>query len=159
MKRANVAVAAVLLVIGCLVLADAIRLGFGWSASGPRAGFFPFILAVGLIVCSGLEIRRTLGQVRKDGWAGKRLMPPGAWKPIAWVIGPAVAMVLVTELIGLHLAAALYLAFYMRAVGKTGWATTVAIAILVPAALYVAFDKLFLVPLPQGLWGASLMPF
>jgi len=26
-------------------------------------------------------------------------------------------------------------------------------------SLYIAFDKLFLVPLPQGLWGAKLMPF
>ena len=64
-----------------------------------------------------------------------------------------------TELVGLHVAAALYLGFYMRAVGKIGWSTTLAVAILVPLSLYVAFDKLFMVPLPQGLWGASLLPF
>jgi hypothetical protein len=68
-------------------------------------------------------------------------------------------MVGMTELVGLHVAAALYLAFYMRAVGKIGWVTTIAISLLVPISLYIAFDKLFLVPLPQGVWGTRLLPF
>jgi putative tricarboxylic transport membrane protein len=159
MKKANVGIALLLLVVGALVLADALRLGFRWGRSGPQAGFFPFWLAVGLIVCCLIELRRTLAKYRKEGRVGKRLMPEGAWKSIAWVIAPAIGMVVVTELIGLHLAAALYLAFYMRAVGKIGWGVTIVVALAVPTVLYVAFDKLFLVPLPQGLWGAQLMPF
>jgi hypothetical protein len=47
----------------------------------------------------------------------------------------------------------------MRAVGKIGWVTTVLVSILIPMSLYIAFDKLFLVPLPQGMWGGMLIPF
>lgn len=86
-------------------------------------------------------------------------MPEGALKPILWVLIPATVMIAVTGLVGLHVAAALYLAFYMRAVGKIGWVTTILISLIVPISLYIAFDKLFLVPLPQGLWGAKLIPF
>ena len=99
-----------------------------------------------------------LTRYKKEG-AGKPLMPPGALKPILWVLIPSAAMVVITELVGLHIAAALFLAFYMRVVGKIGWATTLLVGIISPLLLYVTFDKLFLIPLPQGLWGGYLLRF
>ncbi len=158
MRKADLGVAVGLILIGLLVLADAIRLGFGWDQSGPRPGFFPFYLAVILIVCSVISFLKALLKFLKEG-EKKRLMPPGAWKSILWVLAPAIGMVVITELVGLHIAAALYLLFYMRVVGKVNWATTVAVGLIVPAVLYISFDKLFLVPLPQGLWGGKLLPF
>jgi putative tricarboxylic transport membrane protein len=158
MKKANLAIVLLLVAVGILVVVDAVRLGFRWGYNGPESGFFPFWLGVILIVCALIELRRVYVEHRKRVPA-KPLMAEGAWKPIAWVLVPAVGMVLATELIGLHLAAALYLGFYMRAVGKIRWSTTVAVSILVPAALYVAFDRFFLVPMPQGIWGAKLLPF
>ncbi len=158
MRKANIAIALLLLGIAVLVIVDAVRLGFRWGANGPESGFFPFWLGAILAVCAAIELRAVLVQHRRRE-PDRRLMPPGAWKPIAWVLLPATGMVLVTELVGLHVAAALYLAFYMRAVGKIRWSTTLPVAIGVPALLYVAFDKLFLVPMPQGLWGARLLPF
>jgi len=147
-----------LMSIGIIVLVDSVRLGFKWGMNGPESGFFPFYLGAGTIVCSLLVLRKVAKQYKKEG-AGGRLMPEGALRPILWVLIPATGMVLITELVGLHVAAALYLAFYMRAVGKIGWVTTLLISLLVPISLYIAFDKLFLVPLPQGLWGAKLIPF
>jgi putative tricarboxylic transport membrane protein len=158
MRKASVAIALLLVTVAVLVIVDAVRVGFRWGANGPESGFFPFWLGVILLACAALELHAVLSERRRHE-AARRLMPPGAWKPIKWVIAPALGMVLATELIGLHLAAALYLAFYMRAVGKIRWSTTAGVAILVPAVLYVAFDKLFLVPMPQGLWGARLLPF
>jgi putative tricarboxylic transport membrane protein len=158
MRKANVAIALLLAAVAILVIVDAVRLGFRWNASGPESGFFPFWLGAILLVCAAVELHAVFSEHRRHE-AARRLMPPGAWKPIAWVLAPAAAMVLATELVGLHLAAALYLAFYMRAVGKIRWSTTVAVTVLVPAVLYVAFDRLFLVPMPQGLWGAKLLPF
>jgi putative tricarboxylic transport membrane protein len=158
MKKANVAIGLLLLAVATLVVVDAVRLGFRWGDNGPESGFFPFWLGVVLAACALIELRHVVVEHRRRT-PPKPLMAEGAWKPIAWVLLPAVAMVAATELIGLHLAAALYLGFYMRAVGKIRWATTVAVAILVPAALYVAFDRFFLVPMPQGLWGAKLLPF
>jgi hypothetical protein len=158
MRKANVAIALLIMAIGIVVVVDAVRLGFGWSDNGPRAGFFPFLLGVGLVVCSAIVLRNVYAEHRKKQPA-KRLMPPGAWKPITWVVAPSAGMILLVELIGLHLAAAVFLVFYMRVVGKVRWATTLAIAILVPAVLFVSFEKVFLVPMPQGLWGAKLLPF
>jgi putative tricarboxylic transport membrane protein len=158
MRKADIVVAALFLLVGIVVVVDSVKLGFMWGRTGPETGFFPFYLGAGMIMGSLIVLVNAVNQFRKQG-AGKRLMPKGALKPILWVIVPAAVMVMLTELVGLHIAAALYLGFYMRAVGKIGWATTLLISIIAPLSLYVTFDKLFLVPLPQGLWGGYLLRF
>ena len=158
MRTADILIALFFLVVGCLLIFDATRLGFGWGVTGPEAGLFPFYLGLGLIVCSLLTFWGIYGKYKKDGY-GKRLMPVGALKPILWVLIPSTGMIILTELVGLHIAAALFLGFYMRTVGKIAWVKTLLVSFLVPLSLYIAFDKLFLVPLPQGLWGDMLIPF
>jgi branched-subunit amino acid transport protein AzlD len=66
-------------------------------------------------------------------------------------------MVLLTELVGLHLATVLYLAFYMGVVGKENWTKVAILSILVPLVVYVVFDRVFLIPLPEGLWGKNVL--
>jgi hypothetical protein len=158
MRKADICIALLLMSVGILVLVDSVRLGFRWGTSGPESGFFPFYLGVGQVICSLLVLLNVIKKYRQEK-VGKSLMPEGALKPILWVLIPATVMILATELVGLHVAAAIYLAFYMRVVGKIGWVTTILISLIVPISLYIAFDKLFLVPLPQGLWGAKLIPF
>jgi len=158
MRRAEIWVSVAFALLGVIVIADSIRLGFMWGMSGPESGFFPFYLGVGVVISSLFVFFNAFTRYRKEG-AGKPLMPPGALKPILWVLIPSAAMVVITELVGLHIAAALFLAFYMRVVGKIGWTTTLLVGILSPLSLYITFDKLFLIPLPQGLWGAYLLRF
>ncbi len=158
MRKAEIWVSVAFVCLGIMVIADSIRLGFMWGMSGPESGFFPFYLGVGIVISSLLVLYDVYARYKKEG-AGKPLMPPGAIKPILWVLIPATGMVLITEFVGLHIAAALYLAFYMRVVGKIGWVTTLLVGIISPLSLYVTFDKLFLIPLPQGLWGGYLLRF
>ena len=158
MRRAEIWVSVAFALLGVIVIADSIRLGFMWGMSGPESGFFPFYLGVGVVISSLFVFFNAFTRYRKEG-AGKPLMPPGALKPILWVLIPSTGMVVITELVGLHIAAALFLAFYMRVVGKIGWTTTLLVGIISPLLLYVTFDKLFLIPLPQGLWGGYLLRF
>ena len=158
MRKAEIWVSSAFMLLGILVIADSIRLGFMWGMSGPESGFFPFYLGVGVVISSGIVFYNNFTLYRKEG-AGKPLMPPGALKPVLWVVIPSTAMVMLVELVGLHIAAALYLGFYMRAVGKIGWVTTLLVSIISPIVLYATFDKFFLIPLPQGLWGGYLLGF
>jgi putative tricarboxylic transport membrane protein len=158
MRKADIVIALFFLAIGLVLVFDAVRLGFQWGVTGPESGLFPFYLGLGLIVCSILTLRTIHVKYKKDGY-NKLLMPEGALKSILWVLIPSTGMVVLTEFVGLHIAAGIFLGFYMRAVGKIGWATTLPVSFLVPLSLYIAFDKLFLVPLPQGLWGGILIPF
>ena len=157
MRRADIYVALGLMLVGLLTIGDAIRLGFGWGMSGPEAGFFPFYMGLGVVICTFFILLRAIRLYRKEG-SGKPLIKPGGVPQILRVLLPAVGMILLTELIGLHLATVLYLAFYMGVIGKTPWLKTVAISILVPLVVFILFDKIFLIPLPEGIWGKGLIP-
>lgn len=158
MRKADIIVALILMAVGIIVLADAIRLGFRWGMSGPAPGFFPFYMSIGIILCTIFIMLRAIKTYKKEG-PGKRLILPGGLTQIFWVLIPAAGMVLLTELIGIHLATVLYLIFSMRVIGKMGWIKLILISLLVPLAVYIVFDKLFLIPLPEGLWGKYLIPF
>jgi hypothetical protein len=90
----------------------------------------------------------------------KRLIQEGGLKPILWVLLPSTVMVILISIIGLHFAAFVFLAFYMRVVGKIGWLECALVSILMPIGLYVVFDRLFLIPLPDGMLGNYIkLPF
>jgi hypothetical protein len=59
-------------------------------------------------------------------------------------------MVLLTHFVGLYVAAALYIGFYMRWVGRHSWFSVVGIAVAVPVISFVIFELWFLVPMPKG---------
>lgn len=158
MRKAEIIVAFFFVAIGIIVIVDAVRLGFRWGSSGPESGFFPFYLGVGTLICSAVVLSRGFKEFKKEG-PGKRLIPERGLRPILWVLIPSTMMIILTEFVGLHLAAMIFLAFYMRAVGKIGWITVALVSILLPVSLYVVFDKLFLIPLPTGMWGSKLIPF
>ena len=156
MRKADIIVALGLMVVGLIVIADSIRLGFGWGMSGPEAGFFPFYMGLGIVICTFFIVLRGIKIFKKEG-TGKPLIVKGGLTQILWVLIPAAGMVLLSELIGLHLATVLYLAFYMGVVGKMNWGKVILLSILVPLVVYIVFDKIFLIPLPEGFWGGNIM--
>lgn len=162
MRKANLGVAIFLFVIGAIVMYDAVRLGWRWDpGSGPGAGYLPFYLSLGVLVCTGIIIVKQILQLSKAGIAGdKRLIQEGGLKPILWVLLPSTAMVALTSIVGLHIAAFVFLLFYMRAVGKIGWLACALVSVLFPVGMYIVFDRLFLIPLPDGMLGNHIkLPF
>jgi putative tricarboxylic transport membrane protein len=154
MRKADIGFSLLMLVLAVLVAWESLKLDIGWGLNGPGGGFFPFWLAVGLGICCLViltqAIRSTSPALRQP------LVRPGGWVPILKVAVPAMAMVALTEMIGLYAAAALYIAFYMRWIGKHHWLLVFAVSIGVPVVSYVIFDKWFLIPMPKGWWGEHL---
>ena len=145
MRTADIVTASVLLLLGGLVGADAIRLGIGWGTDGPRSGFFPFWLALVLVVCCVIVIAQAARRDTREPfvtWERMRLVLKVLW--------PATAMVALTHVLGLYVTSGLYLAFYMRWVGRHGWRSVLALSIVVPVAAFLVFELWFLVPMPKG---------
>jgi hypothetical protein len=76
--------------------------------------------------------------------------------PTLKVALPATAMVVLTQMIGLYPAAALYIACYMRWIGRHHWLLVLAVSLCIPLGSYFLFDKWFLIPMPKGWWGEYL---
>jgi putative tricarboxylic transport membrane protein len=145
MRAADLVTATVLIAIGFLVIADAVRLGLGWGTDGPRSGFFPFWLAVLMIgACLGIAIRALR---RKDA---RPFITRQALRPVLTMLVPAAAAVALMQVGGLYVASALYLAFYMRWVGRHTWAAVLAVGLGFPLLTFVVFERWFLVPMPKG---------
>jgi putative tricarboxylic transport membrane protein len=157
-KTADIITALVLLLFGLIVAVDSIDKGIGWAAEGPRAGFFPFVMAVLILGGCFLVIRQAIKGTSSVKGA-KRFVEAGGMKPILIVIVPAVLMILLTEVIGLYLASILYLTFYIKWAGGHSWRTSLLIGIPVPLVSYIIFDKFFLIPMPMGWYGAQILRF
>lgn len=150
MRKADIACGLVLLFLGGLVLWESLKLKIGWGLNGPEAGFLPFWLATGLVVCSTVIIVKAF--LDHTPSTGRPFLQKGAWIPVIKVTLPAFAMVALTEAIGLYPAAFIYLAVYMRWIGKHRWLTTLLVSILLPTVSYFIFDRWFLIPMPKGHW-------
>jgi len=145
MRAADLTTAAVLIAGGLLVLWDALRLGIGWGSDGPKSGFFPFWLAVIMIgACLGIVVQ---AWQRADG---KPFIPREAIGPVLKVLAPAVGYVLVMQFVGLYVASAVYMAVYMRWIGRYSWAFAVALGVAFSLVTFWVFEIWFLVPLPKG---------
>lgn len=157
MRTADIVCAVVMLLIGLLVMGDSIRLEIGWGMEGPRAGFYPFVMSLGVVVGSLIVLVQA---IQRKGIARSTapFIRREAIKPVLQVVIPATAMVALTHVLGLYVAAGLYMAVYMRWIGRHRWLTVLALAVGLPALSYVVFERIFLIPMPAGSL-QGLLPF
>jgi len=151
MRGADLITAVVLMLLGGVVLYDALRLGVGWGTDGPQSGFFPFWLAM-LLLLVALAV---FVQAHVRG-TGKPFATSRQLRSVLQVLAPVAGFVVLTDPpgpwtgLGLYVAGALYLAFYMRWVGRHDWRAVVALALIVPVITFLVFETWFLVPMPKG---------
>lgn len=145
MRTADIVTASVLMLLGGVVLYDAVRLGIGWGTDGPRSGFFPFWLALVMVLTCALILVQAARRPPSRPFASRAQA-----RPVLKVLWPAAAMVVLMQVTGLYVAAAVYVAFYMRWIGHHRWVTVVAIAVSIPVVTFVIFETWFLVPMPKG---------
>jgi hypothetical protein len=145
MRAADLVTAGVLFLLAGIVLIDAIRLGIGWGTDGPKSGFFPFWLAVvAMTACAGISAQAVR---RRQGGA---FLTRERATPVLKVLGPAAGLVLAMQVIGLYVAAALYIGLYMRWIGRHRWVTVAALGLAIPLVTFIVFEHWFLVPMPKG---------
>jgi hypothetical protein len=146
-RSAELAVAAFFFAIGAIVIYDSVRLGIGWADDGPRPGYFPFY--VGLIICiSALvnAVRAILAPAAKN----KTFVEVGQLKMVLTVLVPTAIYVLAVTWIGIYVASTLFIAFFMRWLGKYAWWKAAAVSLGASVVFFVIFEKWFQVPLPKG---------
>jgi putative tricarboxylic transport membrane protein len=149
MRRADVVCAIVLLAGAIVVTAEGLRLGIGWSTDGPQSGFFVFYLGLGLGLSSAVVLGQAAFQPDLPLYR-KPFLAPGQLAPVAKVALPAAGMVLLVYPLGLYVAGGLYLAAYMRWLGRHSWGLIILLSIGIPVVTFLIFEVWFLVPMPKG---------
>jgi len=146
-KSAEIAVAAVFFLLGAIVVYDSARLGARWAEDGPQPGYFPFY--IGLIVCLSAAVNLVLALLnRRD--RDRIFVEAGQLKLVLAVLVPTALYVALIGWTGIYLASALFIAFFMRWLGKYPWWKVAAVSIGNSVAFFVIFEVWFKVPLPKG---------
>lgn len=140
-------VAALVMVLGGVVLYGSRKLGSEWTTDGPGAGYFPFYIGVILLI-SGLGVLyesfnnpKAKHQIFVDRVQIVRVLQ---------VLIPAVIYVGVVQLLGLYVASAIYIALFMLVLGKYSWIKSVVTALVVNVTFFLMFEVWFKVPLFKG---------
>jgi hypothetical protein len=145
MRTADLTTAVVLMAAGVLVVWDSLRLGIGWGSDGPQSGFFPFWLAVLLLVSCAAIAWQAWGRASRAAFVTREQL-----RPVLTTLLPSAGFVVLTQFVGLYVASALFMTFYMRWIGRYRWVPIVLVAVLFPVLTFVIFETWFLVPMPKG---------
>ena len=139
------------LLFGALVVVDSRRLGAAWGSDGPQAGYFPFYIGVIICIASIVNLLRALNL----GTEGAR--PFVRWDQLRMVLVVMVPCVIYVALIdnpmyslGIYEASAIFIAFFMRYLGKYGAGKIAAVSLGTVIAFFLMFEVWFKVPLPKG---------
>ncbi len=152
-KTAEIAVAVIFLLIGAIVMYDSQRLGAKWGFDGPQAGYFPFYIALIMSLASLANLFiAAFGKTFKN----KAFVEVGQLVLVLKVLIPAAIYVAAIVWIGIYVASAIFIAFFMRWLGKYPWWKLAAVSISTSVVFFLIFETWFKVPLPKGPLEAAL---
>lgn len=147
-RRAEIWVAIVLCFLGSLVVIDSVRLGASWGSDGPEAGYFPFY--IGLILCVSSAAVLVQALFGRSARQHAPFVESPALRQVLSMFVPAALFVLGIQLIGLYVAAAIYIAGFMVWLGRYSVLRSALVGVLVSMLAFLTFEIWFQVPLYKG---------
>jgi hypothetical protein len=151
MRTVEFVVAACLLAGSLLVIWSNYRIGAGWGADGPEAGYFPLRVGVIVLVCSLAVAWQARGIDRHKPFATWQQL-----KQVGVILVPLTLYVSLVGVLGIYVASAVYMTGFMLVIGKAAWWRAIAIGVGINIVLFWIFEIQFKVPLPKGPLEAAL---
>ncbi len=140
-------VAAVIFLVGVVMMMDSQRIGMGWAVEGPQPGYFPFrtgaIISISSVV---ILLRAFFGKDRNH----ELFVSWDSFKQVLYVLIPAALFVLVTQFIGIYVASTLFIGGFMRVMARFSWLKVILVSVGISVLLFYMFEIQFMVPLPKG---------
>ena len=137
--------ALLILALGVLVIVDSVRVGRGWAADGPQAGFYPFYVGLTICACAvWVLIQQSLSRERRRFVGSRKL------RPVLAILFPSIAYVAAIYFLGIYVSSALFLVGFMCWQGNYKLLKALPIGLAVPIAMFLLFEIWFKVPLPKG---------
>ena len=147
LRSAEIGIALAFLAFAALVIFDSVRQGARWLEEGPQPGYFPFYLGVIIAAASAVTLVRGLLLPAEKN---KPFVQVGQLKLVLSVLVPSAVYVALVGWLGIYVSAVLFVALFMRWLGKYPWWKVGAVSIGHSIVLFLIFEVWFLVPLPKG---------
>ena len=152
-RAMELAVAGLIFAAGLIVMYDSLRLGNRWGDDGPQPGYFPFYVGLLLCVSSAITfVRAVMNRALSDAVFVTR----GQLRLVLLVLVPTIVYVSLIDWGGIYVTSIIFIAWFMRALGRYSWFKSVLIPVIVMVAFFAVFEFWFQVPLPKGPLEAAL---
>jgi putative tricarboxylic transport membrane protein len=141
----ELAVAALIAALAAVVVWSNYSIGAGWTEDGPQAGYFP--MRIGIIILAATAAVAIQAARKGDRRA---FVHAHELRQVAVVLLPLIAYVGLIQVLGIYVPSILFVAGFMRWVGKYPLWKGIPLAVAIMAVLFWVFEVKFLVPLPKG---------
>ena len=141
----EVAVAAIMALLGVVTMVGSLQVGIGWAAEGPKSGFFPFYIGIAIIVASVFNLVAAAAQDPRTLFA--------EWSQLGSVMSvviPTAIYVCAIPFVGIYASSIVLIALFMWWLGRYSVQMSILVSVAVMVGVFLMFEKWFLVPLPKG---------
>ncbi len=145
-RGVEIGVAIAMAVLAFIGIYGSIKVGIGWGAEGPRAGFFPFYISLAVVISCAVNLAKIL--MSPDD--GERFAEWGQIRQVMAVVVPTAIYVGAIPYLGIYVSSALLIIAFMKWLGNYNWLAAIAVGVVVPILTFLMFEIWFLVPLPKG---------
>jgi putative tricarboxylic transport membrane protein len=145
-RKVEIGVAVTMIGFAAIVITGSLKVGIGWGAEGPKAGFFPFYIGVSIILASILNIGLLLSAPDR----GKVFADRAQLMSVLSIVAPTAVYVVAVPFVGIYVSSIILITAFMMWLGRYNVAFAAAVAVGVMVSIYLMFEKWFLVPLPKG---------
>ncbi|HZO44587.1 MAG TPA: tripartite tricarboxylate transporter TctB family protein [Xanthobacteraceae bacterium] len=145
-RSVEIGVAGAIAVFAIIVIIGSLQVGIGWGAEGPKAGFFPFYIGLLILISSAVNFIRIVTETSDRGLFAEW----GQLAKVMSVLVPTAIYVALIPWIGIYVASIILIAFFMKWLGSYDWPLVAAVSLGVPLAVFLIFERWFLLPLPKG---------
>ena len=145
-RSVEIGVAVAMAILALIGIYGSTKVGIGWGAEGPQAGFFPFYLGVIILISCAIN----LAQIFMAANDGAVFASWSQLRQVMAVVAPTAVYVFAIPYTGMYVASMILIAVFMIWLGKYRWTIAIPVAVGVPILTFMMFEIWFLVPLPKG---------
>ena len=152
MRVAELCMAVVMAVFSVYLMWKSFELPVGWiEGEGPGGGAFPFWLSLGMLVCCGFIIFNWVNRLSSVSKSEGVFMDREGFRLFLIVSIALATMIGLIHLVGVYVSLPLFMAFYMRYLGRHSWSLVSSISILTPIITFLFFEVALTKTLPKGI--------
>lgn len=152
MRIGEIVTAGVLALFSLYLMWKSTELPIGYiTGRGPGGGAWPFWLSAIMLLCCAM--------IAFNWWRGSS--PPSqsdapvldtyGWRMLVLVGGGIIVFVALVNVISMYGAIAVFLLYYMKYLGRHGWALSLSIALITPVAFFFFFEGAMRITMPTGM--------
>jgi hypothetical protein len=151
-RRAEITVAVVLALCSIALMMKSAQNRITWSAEeNMGAGFLPFYLSLGMLICTVLTIVKFILKKSPQSKDTSAFIDPEAFKFVSVTLISLIVLVFTIGYLGIYFSLIFFLAFYLRYFSEKSISFITIFSLTTPILTFLFFEWLLKIPLPQGI--------